>query len=218
MCMSSAADRSACCGNASSQVAQCSLCHPTLHQRGCGACRVYQQGLCGCRQHSAVAAAAAAEPLQHDAVPPAAALAAAVEAAPTPAAATQPFLLPAEQHQTAAVALQANLDAITATAAGQLGPACAAAGLTAGAVPALPPLESIVPCMAGRIDTSSVAAVAMPQAQQQAAPPNSPSMDCTTRSGGAAARVSSARAAAAGAHLQRMLQAGHYTKPDDIVR
>lgn len=181
-------------------------------------CRVYQQGLCGCRQHSAVAAAAAAEPSQHDAVLPAAALAAAVEAAPTPAAATQPFFQPAEQRQTAEVALKANLDAITATAAGQLGPAYAAAGLTAGAVPGLPMLDSIVSCTARRIGTSSVAAVAMPQAPQPAAPPNSPSMDGTTRSGGAAAQVSSARAAAAGAHLQRMLQAGHYTKPDAVVR
>jgi hypothetical protein len=181
-------------------------------------CRVYQQGLCGCRQHSAAAAAAAAEPSQHDAVPHAAALAAAVEAGPTPIAATQPFLLPAEPRQTGEVALKANLDAITATADGHLGSAYAAAGLKAGAVPRLPSLESIVPCTAGRIVTSSMTAVAMPQAQQPAAPHNSPSVDGSIRSGGAAVRVSTARAAAAGAHLQRMLQAGHYTKPDAIVR
>ena len=194
------------------------LMSPTSHDCGGHFCRVYQQGLCGCRQHSAVAAAAAAEPSQHDAVPPAAALAAAVEAAPTPAAATQPSFLPAEQRQTAEVALNANLDAITATAHGHLGSAYAAAGLTAGTVPGLPPPESILPCTAGGSATAAMAAVAMPQAQQPAAPPNSPSTDGTIRSGAAAVRVSTARAAAAGAHLQRMLQAGHYTKPDAIVR
>jgi hypothetical protein len=123
--------------------------------------------------------------------------------------------VPAEQRQTA---LKAKLNAVTATADGQPGPAYAAASLTTSAVPGLPPLESIVPCTAGCIDTSAMAVVAMPEAQQPAPPPNSPSTDGLTRSGGAAARVSSARATAAGAHLQRMLQAGHYTKPDAIVR
>jgi hypothetical protein len=65
------------------------LMYPALLDCRCHFCRVYQQGLCGCRQHSAVEAATAAEALQHDALPPAAASDAAVEAAPTPAAAAQ---------------------------------------------------------------------------------------------------------------------------------
>jgi hypothetical protein len=48
--------------------------------------RVFQQGLCGCREHNAVGAAAAA-PSQHDALPPADALDAALVTATTPAAA-----------------------------------------------------------------------------------------------------------------------------------
>jgi hypothetical protein len=129
-----------------------------------------------------------------------------------------PWLTPAAQRKTAEVLLKANLDAIKATADGQLGPAYTATGLTAAAVSGLPPLESILPCTAERVDASDMAAVALPEAQQPGPPPNSPAPSGTGHGGGAAARVSSACAAAAGAHLQRMLQAGHYTKPDAIVR
>jgi hypothetical protein len=73
-------------------------------------------------------------------------------------------------------------------------------------------------CTPARGATAATAEPAMQDGQQSGAPPSSLAGGGVGRGGDAAARACTARAAAAGAHLQRMLQAGHFTKPDAIVR